>query len=134
MTMGCMPSQQSTDTGVFDKAQTIITPVSTKKLECGHTNTPIDVNVHVFVHYENEPTEDLPTKLPLRPKADNTKKKLPLKPDTQKIQDDVICVGCDDDEDENQQQDKPVDVDIEFDPVTGDYNVIIKDFQLDLGE
>ena len=52
----------------------------------------------------------------------------------QKIEDDVICVGCDDDEDDKPQQSEPLDIEIELNPITGDYNVIIKDFQLDLGE
>jgi len=129
--IGCTTDQHSVHTGTPDETQTVITPISTKKLECGHTNTPIDVNVHIFVRYEEEPENKLPPISSPKPKADSTKKKLPLNTDPQKIQDDVMCVGCDDDDNDEQNQDSPIDFEIELNPATGDYNVIIRDLQLD---
>lgn len=45
-----------------------------------------------------------------------------------------ICVGCDDKYEESQESHlNDLDIQIEIDPSTGDYDVIIKDFQIDLG-
>ena len=55
--------------------------------------------------------------------------------DSSEIDEYDICVGCEDKDEESQgSQLDDLDVQIEIDPSTGNYDVIIKDFQIDLSK